>query len=232
MNKIENINLGGRAFFADQDAYLKLKDYVQRLERRFASVHGGSEIIQDVENRLAEIFIQMLGGGREIVSLKMVAEAVATMGEPEAFDGGSYEEQPQHDQSVYGSKRLYRDMEHAKLGGVCAGLSAYLNMDLALVRILSVVFLLMSFGTIATIYLILWIALPMAVTPAQRLEMKGEPITLANIEKTAAEGYVYVKKGFSRARERWNQSVGRSNSTLMLWLPLGMFSSVSGGVLF
>ncbi len=98
--------------------------------------------------------------------------------------------------------RLYRNPEGAKLGGVCSGLATYFNVDPALVRlifaaplVLMVLFyilhlhglgrMMVGFMTTAFIlYPLLWIVIPKARTPLQRLEMKGEKITRDKIEQT------------------------------------------------
>src|SRR5215469_8322593 len=58
-------------------------------------------------------------------------------------------------------KRLMRSSTDKKVGGVCAGLADYFDLDPTLVRI---VWLLAIFfaGTGFLIYIILWIALPLA----------------------------------------------------------------------
>ena len=54
--------------------------------------------------------------------------------------------------------RIYKTSEGAIIGGVCAGLSEGLKIDVTLVRIVT---LLMAFtGVGALPYIILWIALP------------------------------------------------------------------------
>ena len=67
------------------------------------------------------------------------------------------------------------------LGGVCTGLSHYFNVDPVLFRIIFVVLLLG--GVTVILYPLIWIITPMAVTPSQRLELKGEPITPENVER-------------------------------------------------
>jgi phage shock protein C len=58
-------------------------------------------------------------------------------------------------------KRLMRSSRDKKIGGVCAGLADYFDLDPTLVRI---VWLLAVFfaGTGFLVYIILWIALPLA----------------------------------------------------------------------
>lgn len=56
-------------------------------------------------------------------------------------------------------KKLYRDPYHKVIGGVCAGLAEYLDMDIAIVRLLfAFAFFIVGVGLIP--YIILWIALP------------------------------------------------------------------------
>lgn len=56
-------------------------------------------------------------------------------------------------------KKLYRDQYHKMIGGVCAGLAEYLDMDITVVRLLfAFAFFIMGIGLIP--YLILWIVLP------------------------------------------------------------------------
>lgn len=85
-------------------------------------------------------------------------------------------------------KKLYRDPERSILGGVSGGLAYYLNIDIVWVRILFILlFIFQGFGLL--LYIVFWIILPAARTSAQKLEMKGEPVTVSNIEKTIKDDY-------------------------------------------
>ncbi|MBG0786495.1 MAG: PspC domain-containing protein [Anaerolineaceae bacterium] len=56
-------------------------------------------------------------------------------------------------------KRLYRNTDQGKIGGVCAGLADYLNADPTLIRLLFV--LLALSGTAGFwIYLVMWVIVP------------------------------------------------------------------------
>ena len=56
-------------------------------------------------------------------------------------------------------KKLYRDEHHKVIGGVCAGLADYLNIDVSIVRIIFLVSLVLK-GVGFIPYIILWIVLP------------------------------------------------------------------------
>jgi len=75
-------------------------------------------------------------------------------------------------------------MDNKVLGGVCSGLSLYFDIDLTLVRILMLAALV--FGSAGFwIYVILWIAVPKALTPAQKCEMHGMPSSAENMSRFA-----------------------------------------------
>jgi phage shock protein C len=60
-----------------------------------------------------------------------------------------------------GPKKLMRSSSDKKLGGVCAGLAEYFDMDTTLVRVLWLLIVLCG-GTGILLYVILWIVLPLA----------------------------------------------------------------------
>ncbi len=87
MKRTENINIGGALFYVDDDAFQILNDYIGKLERWFKDKEGGSDVVHDIELRLSEIFTGLTKGGELIVTQAMVREAIASVGQPEEFDG-------------------------------------------------------------------------------------------------------------------------------------------------
>ena len=79
-------------------------------------------------------------------------------------------------------KRLFRDSENSVLGGVASGVGSFFGIDINLVRLLFVVFTFTG-GVGFVIYLIIWFITPEAKSITERMQMKGEPITLSNIEQ-------------------------------------------------
>ncbi len=57
------------------------------------------------------------------------------------------------------TKRLYRSKTDTMIGGVCAGLAKYLNIDPTIVRLVFVLMLLLG-GHGLLVYLILWLVIP------------------------------------------------------------------------
>ena len=191
MNKIISINISGIVFNIDEEAYARLEQYLERLRKHFGKTAGGDEIIGDIEARIAELFRERLNEGKAAITMTDVNEVVGMMGEPGQFDvesedGSEESENRSRSQSSKKFKRIYRDPNEKVLGGVCSGLGAYFGVDPVWIRLAFVIALLV-FGTGLLVYLILWAVIPKARTTAEKLEMRGEKVTIDNIEKKIRE---------------------------------------------
>jgi phage shock protein PspC (stress-responsive transcriptional regulator) len=190
-----SINLGGFSFNIDEDAYGELKRYLKNLELHFAGEESSSEILSDIESRMAELFRTKLTSYKQVITIEDVNSVISVLGTPE--DISEKEGTSARDKfSSPGYHRMYRDPDHRMIGGVCAGMGAYWNMDPWIVRLIFVVITMLG-GLGLLIYLILYIVLPEAKTTAQKIEMKGEPVNINNIKDS-------VKKEFDTVRKNMN----------------------------
>ena len=200
MKKALKINISGIIFHIDEDAYEKLKGYLKTVELYFSGREGGKEIIDDIESRIAELFQSRTGQQKQVITIDDVDEVTGIMGDPSDFVEELDEEEasaPRQTKTTRRSgKRLYRDPENSVLGGVCGGLGAYFAIDPVIIRILFAVLFIAGYGLWGLVYIILWIAIPRAVSISQRLEMRGERVTVSNIEKTVKEEYESVRENF------------------------------------
>ena len=188
MNKTISINLGGFFFHIDEDAYSKLTRYLDAVKRSL-SPEGRDEIIKDIESRIAELFQEKIKNEKQVISTKEVDDMITIMGQPEDYkiDDEPITNNTKSFNAQYTSKKLYRDKENSIIGGVLSGISHYLNIDPIWLRIFMAI-LLVFFGSGFVIYIILWIIIPEAKTTTQKLEMRGMPINITNIEKKVKEG--------------------------------------------
>ena len=200
MIKTFNINLAGQIFNINEDAYEHLSGYFNSLRTFYANEDDKDEIIRDIEARFAELFLAK--GKNYIVTLADTTEVVNMMGNPQEFDeeaktenSSSYSStQNSTTQQAASGKRLYRDYDGGLITGVCAGLSAYFGINDAIwLRILFIGLTFIGIGSPILIYIILSLIMPKAETAAQKLEMKGEPVTLDNIVKSINVETVNVK---------------------------------------
>ncbi|MBV2195309.1 MAG: PspC domain-containing protein [Flavobacterium sp.] len=215
MNKTISINLGGFFFHIDEDAYQKLSRYFDAVKRSL-SADGRDEIMKDIESRIAELFQERLKSDKQVVGLTEIEEVISIMGQPEDYkiddEKSTYQSSSSSTNFYYPSKRLYRDKENGMLGGVMAGLGHYLGIDTLWLRIIMVI-LFFGFGTGLFVYIVLWILVPEAVTTTQKLEMKGEPITISNIEKKVKEGFDDITSKFSNIDHEKIANTAKSGAT-------------------
>ena len=78
-----SINLGGYSFNIDEDAYSELKRYLKNLEINFASEESSSEILSDIEARMAELLRGKLTDYKQVITIEDVNEIISVMGNPE-----------------------------------------------------------------------------------------------------------------------------------------------------
>ena len=197
MNKTVNINLGGLFFHIDEDAYQKLTHYFEAIKRSLSNTSGQEEILKDIEMRIGELIAEKHSNDKQVISFKEVEEIIAVMGRPEDYriDGDEPIEATYIPTGNKVTKKLYRDTENGMIGGVLAGLGHYFGVDKVWLRIFLLI-MAIAWGTGILAYIILWIAMPEAVTTSEKLEMRGEPVTISNIEKKVKEEIEMLSEKF------------------------------------
>ena len=192
MNKTVNINLAGTFFHIDEDAYARLQRYLEAIRHSFSNTQGREEIISDIEARIAELFNEKIKNDRQVISIKEVEEVITIMGQPEDYmvDEEIFEDEPKRTKTTRTvKKRLFRDPENGYVGGVSSGLGHYLGIEAIWVRLLWILLTVFSSGAFILIYIAFWIFVPEAKSTADKLAMRGEEVTVSNIEKKIREGF-------------------------------------------
>lgn len=279
MKKNISINISGIIFHIEEDGYDTLKKYLDSINRYFSTFEDSHEIIADIEGRIAEIFLNRLKDGKQVISKDDVENLIATMGSVKDFQAFeeetayiSEEKEPKKEKKfqappigetrklqrdgkrkilggvlsgiahylsidpmwvrliylllffgisitesigpilfiVYIAlwiifpvsydleeeeklKKMYRDPDAKVLGGVCSGIAAYFGIDVVIVRLLFFISIFFA-GTGIFLYIILWLILPEAITITDKMKMKGQPVTLSNIEMNIKKSF-NVKEG-------------------------------------
>jgi len=187
-----SINIGGYSFNIDEDAYTELKRYLKNLELHFAEEESSSEILSDIESRMAELFRGKLTAYKQVITIDNVNQVISVLGTPE--DISDNEKRSAGDKfSTPGYHRMYRDPDRRIIGGVCSGMGTYWNTEPWIVRVIFLVLAMMG-GLGILIYLILYIVLPVAKTTAQKIEMKGDPVNIHNIKESVKKEFDTVTK--------------------------------------
>lgn len=185
MNKTISVNIAGLAFIIEENAYRKLQHYLEAIQRKFSNDEERKEIMDDIEARIAEIFRDNLTNGREVIQESDVEEVMQIMGMPEDYVTDDSDQETNHSSNhetyTDTTKRLFRDPDNAMIGGVCSGLAYYFNMDPTLMRVIFVLLGFMGGGVL--LYLVLLIFIPEAKSTNEKLQMKGQSITIDNIKE-------------------------------------------------
>jgi len=208
MKKTLNVNLNGRVFTIDDDAYGLLDNYLTNLRIYFRKEEGAAEIIADFEARIEELFSEKTRLGHQVITLEHVEEVISRVGKPGDFADSEEKEEEKKRPSVEpekGKKKFFRNVDDKLLGGVCSGIAAYFGWNVIAIRLILIIspFVLSSLTFlsfhhpllffsgniwfwIVLAYLITWLVVPAAQTAEQKLQMHGKPITVENIGKTVA----------------------------------------------
>ncbi len=192
MNKTIDISLAGILFHLEENAYYKLKKYLKSVRRSIHQTEDVDEVMNEIEARIAELLLQKQQSPQQVINEKHIDEVIVVLGQPEDF-----EEDIQPDMinaSKHVKKSLFRDMDHAMIAGVAAGLAHYVGMDVTLMRLIFVVLLFVTHGSFILLYFLLWLIVPKARTASDKLRMKGESANLDNIVDQVATDETAKKK--------------------------------------
>lgn len=190
MKTTENISIAGYPFIIESDAYYELEKYLDEVRDSFSSNPSGDEIVADIEERIAELLAEKCPKGMT-VNISMVKDIIERIGLPDQL---AEEDSRNEDTAAYGeslkecrqNRRLFRNIDERILGGVCAGLGTYFNLDKVIFRLIFMaVFIIGLFEADDALFLIagltyicMWIAMPAARTVEEKCSMKGKPMDL------------------------------------------------------
>jgi phage shock protein PspC (stress-responsive transcriptional regulator) len=184
MKKVISINFQGQVIAIEETAFEILTQYIESLKSYFSREEGGDEIVNDIENRIAELFGNRLKHGINCITDEDVEAIINGIGKPEDFDT-EYEETTHKgdsgaQQTSYSSelpenqpveerqsRSLRRDTTHKMIAGVCSGLANYFKIDPTWIRLIFVLF----FSVLFWVYIVLWIVL------------KAEPLDWSGIKR-------------------------------------------------
>lgn len=215
MNKTVTINIAGLVFHIEEDAYDRLRSYLDSLRMKFNAEEGRDEILADIESRIAEILTAKKGPAREVVIMSDIDEVITVMGEPEVIsdEANTQSEETKEDPRTEtfgrrGRRRLFRDPDDKVVGGVCSGIGHYFDIDPVWLRLAFALTVVLA-GTGVLFYLLLMIIIPKAETTAEKLEMRGDPVDVNNIKRSIQEEFEEwgdrVKGYGKRKKEEWGK---------------------------
>lgn len=204
MNKVLTISLNGNAYQLDEAAYDKLRAYLDAARAKLAGNPDIEEILRDIEQAVAEKIVRYRGAYKTVASLEDIEKVLGEMGPVDASGGESHDEATT---ASSGPKRLYRLPEQKVIFGVCAGIAAYFDVDVILVRVATIALTIVTGGGFVFAYFIAMLLIPVAGTPAERqAAYGGTPITAQKIIDEAMKGYHNAMDSYHKwDRSAWKQ---------------------------
>lgn len=212
MNKVTTVNLNGRAYQVEEQAYEQLRAYLDEAARLLADDPDCREIMADLEQAIGDRGARLLGAGRNVLSAEQMKRILDEMGPVETGEpaAGPAPEAGGAARETSGPKRLYLVKEGEMIAGVCNGLAAYFGVDPTIVRLVFIVLLFMSGGLIAIAYLVLMFVVPVAKTAEERAAARGLPFNAQELVDQAKRHYADVKESADRWRDRRRRAKERA----------------------
>lgn len=214
MKEITRIHLAKTPYDIELDAKEVLQKYLSEIKQMM----GSEDTMYEIEARMVELLGERGVQSNGIITMSDVEDLRSKMGLPKEFSDSESTEDSQADLAPSNSpaKRLMRDTDNAIFGGVCAGIAAYWGINPLWVRLLFIISPFITFGTALLVYIIIWISLPEAKTAAEKLQMRGEPVTLDSLKKAANN---------SESKYRAKETLAK---ILRICLALGLFFTTLG----
>lgn len=179
MKEITRIHLAKIAYDIELDAKKDIQTYIAALER----YADDAELLSDIEIRITELLGERSVAAGGVITKDDVAAVRTQLGEPSDFAPEDSGATVVSEELEGPSKRMYRDVDSAIIGGVAAGSARFFGIDPLWMRLIFIIVLIASFGTAVVIYLLLWLVVPPARTAAEKLRMNGQSVTLASIKR-------------------------------------------------
>lgn len=207
MNKVITINLNGNAFQLEEEGYSKLREYLRVAGEHLSVDPDKDEIMSDIEQAVADKCRKCINANKNIVTDKEIDDIIKEMGPVESTNEKQNGEETENNGSSR-PKKLFRNTDDAILGGVASGLGAYLGIDKVWVRLFFIVITLLG-GYGALFYAILWLLVPEAKTSADKINMRGDKINVASLEKTVKEKVQEIKEKDNGFLKRFFRGLGK-----------------------
>ena len=187
MKEITRIHLAKTPFSVEVDAKKSLEKYLKLIQK---NMHAEPEAMREIEARMVELLAERGVSKDGVIGHDDILAVQKQMGEPRDFSDDvseAIDEIEDKDIDDKPAKQLMRDPDNAIIGGVCAGVAAYFNINPLWVRLIAIISPFMTFGTAVLIYVVMWLSMPPARTASDKLRMRGEPVTLASLKKAAVD---------------------------------------------
>lgn len=169
MRRVISVSLNGRAYQLEDDAHAALAGYLDSAARELAGNPDQSEILDDLEQAIADKLERCLNPHKTVVIRSEIEQVIREMGPVDSGAGSSRQ------RGEAASRRLYQISDGALISGVCKGVSVYLDVDVTLVRLLFVIAAVLTGGLAILVYIVMMFIVPYANTAEEHAAARGLP---------------------------------------------------------
>ena len=224
MKEITRIHLAKTPFSVEVDAKKSLEQYLNSIQK---NMHAEPEAMREIEARMVELLAERGVSKDGVISHDDILVVQQQMGEPQDFADGEMPEtvDTAETNASKPTKRLMRDPDNAILGGVCAGIAAYWGINPLWVRLLFIFSPFITFGTSLLIYIVLWISMPEAQTAAEKLQMRGEEVTLDSLKN-----FSFTDNKKTQVKNTFIKIVQVITSFVLIMITFGLLVAVPVGL--
>lgn len=197
MEQVIKVSISGVSFTLEKGAYTLLEEYLADLKAAYSSEENYQEIIDDIEERIAELILEW-GVKERVVSCAEISNIIGILGHPGDIKSEDPESSAHKNGKTSVKRKLYRNLSNKVLGGVCGGLGAYFGADPVIIRIVLVLLALLAlkmgrFEIMVFVYLLFWLIVPSAKTVGQKCQMYGCSTKIDDIQKRVRSGAANIK---------------------------------------
>ncbi len=215
MRKVTTVNLNGNAYQLEEAAFDRLRAYLDEAALRLRGNLDRAEILADLEQAIADKCDTCLGARKTVVSEGEVEQILREMGPVEGVEPAA-ENDAASDPAASASasaasgrtrrKRIYRLPSEGMLGGVCAGLAAYINVDVVWVRLAFVVLTFTTGGFWLLLWLVMLCIAPVADTAEEIADAHGEPLNAREVvDRAKKKSAEFAEAAGAHARNGWQR---------------------------
>jgi phage shock protein PspC (stress-responsive transcriptional regulator) len=215
MRKVITISLNGNAYQIEEGGYDALQAYLESAQAKLHDDPDRAEILADLEQAIAEKCNRYLSPHKGVVSAEEMQQILTEMG---PVNGQSADSAPGGAQTTAGpqeraqsgatdsttARRLYQIHEGAMISGVCKGIAAYFNIDVAIVRLIFVALAILTWGAWILAYIVMMFVIPYASTSEERAAAHGQPFDAQHLIEEAKKQYASFKEG-AQWRQQWRR---------------------------
>jgi phage shock protein PspC (stress-responsive transcriptional regulator) len=211
MRRVATVSLNGNAYLLEEEACSALSSYLDAAARALADDPDKSEIVADLEQAIADKCQRFLGAHKSVLTRAEIDQVIAAGPSQSTASGAASDASTNAGATAQGAtgnapRRLYLIREGAMIGGLCNGIAAYFDIDVTVVRVVSVLLAFLTGGIAGLIYIVLIFVVPYASTYEERATAHGLPFNAQLLVERAKQKYHQFAQGqWQHASAEWRR---------------------------